>query len=104
MQKIIVTTLRKHKKTSGNNLIKLGITIYLVVIIILGAIALLISGEKVSKKKGISTDPELARAMTYDQFEDGDENIEGTDNVKFSAFYLRDLDGDGYAEKIKRNM
>ena len=42
--------------------------------------------------------------MTYDQFEDGDENIEGTDNVKFSAFYLRDLDGDGYAEKIKRNM
>lgn len=96
--------MRKHKETSGNNLIKLGITIYLVVVIILGAIALLISGEKVSKKEGISTDPELARAMTYDQFEDGDENIEGTDNVKFSAFYLRDLDGDGYAEKIKRNM
>ena len=54
--------------------------------------------------RNLNLDPELARAMTYDQFEDGDENIEGTDNVKFSAFYLRDLDGDGYAEKIKRNM
>ena len=45
--------------------------------------------------------PELARAMTYEQFQPGDENIEGTDNVKFSAFFLRDLNGDGYAEKIK---
>ena len=49
----------------------------------------------------VSLDPELQRAMTYEKFEDGDENIEGTDNVKFSAFFLRDLDGDGYAEKIK---
>lgn len=44
---------------------------------------------------------ELLRAMTYDQFEDGDEKVEGTDNVEFSAFFLRDVDGDGYAEKIK---
>ena len=44
---------------------------------------------------------ELLRAMTYDQFEDGDEKVEGTDNVEFSAFFLRDIDGDGYAEKIK---
>ena len=93
-----------HIETSGNNLVKLGIAIYLVVAIILGAIAVLISGKKVIEKKEISIDPELARAMTYDQFEDGNENIEGTDNVKFSAFYLRDLDGDGYAEKIKRNV
>ena len=49
----------------------------------------------------VNLDPELQRAMTYEQFEDGDEDIEGTDNVKFSAFFLRDLDGDGYAEKIK---
>ena len=44
---------------------------------------------------------ELLRAMTYDQFEDGDEKVEGTDNVEFSAFFLRDVDGDGYADKLK---
>ena len=44
---------------------------------------------------------ELKRAMNYDEFEEGEENVEGTDNVKFSAFFLRDLNADGYAEKIK---
>lgn len=47
------------------------------------------------------SDPELARALTYDRFADGDEDIGGTNNVKFSAFFLRDVDGDGYADKIK---
>ncbi len=44
---------------------------------------------------------ELAVTRTYEQFEDGEDNIENTDNVKFRAFFLRDLDGDGYAERIK---
>ena len=44
---------------------------------------------------------ELLRAMTYDRFNDGDEKVEGTDNVEFSAFFLRDIDGDGYGDKIK---
>lgn len=48
-----------------------------------------------------SMDPELARAMTYEQFEEGSEDIEGTNNVKFSAFFLRDIDNDSNAEKIK---
>ena len=40
--------------------------------------------------------------MTYDEVQDGDEIVEGTDgNVKFDAFFLRDLDGDGYAESIR---
>ena len=26
---------------------------------------------------------------------------DGIDNIKFSAYFLRDLDGDGYAEKLK---
>ena len=55
-------------------------------------------------KKRISSnaiDPELARAMKYEQFKEEDENVDGTDNVKFSAFFLRDINGDGYAEKIK---
>ena len=59
-----------------------------------------------------SMSSENQRAMSYAQFVDGDDKvyIEGTegtdseqtvDNVKFSAFFLRDLDGDGYAEKLK---
>ena len=50
-------------------------------------------------KKRISSnaiDPELARAMKYEQFKEEDENVDGTDNVKFSAFFLRDINGDGF--------
>ena len=39
--------------------------------------------------------------MTYEEFKESDENIEGTDSVKFGAFFLRDINNDGYAEKIK---
>ena len=59
------------------------------------------SNEQSSKRKKIAADSELTRAMTYDQFEDGDEAVEGTDNVKFSAFFLRDVNNDGNEEKIK---
>ena len=45
-------------------------------------------------------DPELARAMTYGEFTEEDEKTD-SDCVRFGAFFLRDLDGDGYAEKIK---
>ena len=46
-------------------------------------------------------DAEIMRAMTYDSFEEEDKDIEGVDNVKFSAFFLRDLNFDGYAEMYK---
>ena len=72
-----------------------------VVAIMVAIVAVLLSkNEKVGKAERV-IDPELARAMTYDQFEDADDDIEGTDNVKFSAFFLRDVDNDGNAEKIK---
>ena len=45
---------------------------------------------------------ELLRARNYAKFEEGEENIVETEgNVKFSAFFLRDTDLDGKAEKIK---
>ena len=73
------------------------------VVVITTIIAIIVNqtNEQSSRRKKIATDGELARAMTYDQFEDGDEAVDGTDNVKFSAFFLRDVNGDGYAEKIK---
>ncbi len=48
-----------------------------------------------------ATDPELARAMNYEQVQEGEEKVEGTENVKFDAFFLRDINNDGYAESIR---
>ena len=95
---------KKSDKSKFAKAVIIGISFYVVILIALTALFLLSRRENKNSTRNLNLDPELARAMTYDQFEDGDENIEGTDNVKFSAFYLRDLDGDGYAEKIKRNM
>ena len=64
-------------------------------------VSCILAMKQIKEDDSIIANQELLRAMTYEQFEDGDENVEGTDNVKFSAFFLRDLDGDGYAEKIK---
>ena len=54
------------------------------------------------KKANLSSyvDPELLRARTYGEFTDEDAKTE-IDYVEFGAFFLRDLDGDGIAEKIK---
>ena len=95
---------KKSDKSKFAKAVIIGISFYVVILIALTALFLLSRREIKNSTRNLNLDPELARAMTYDQFEDGDENIEGTDNVKFSAFYLRDLDGDGYAEKIKRNV
>ncbi len=45
--------------------------------------------------------PELARAMEYPKVSAGEDGNTGSDYVKFDAFFLRDLDEDGYADKIR---
>ena len=89
----------KEKITKKSLLIAGGIAIALVAIII--AIAIVSSKGEDTKKKSFTPDGELARAMTYDQFSDEDSSVDGTDYVKFGAFFLRDINNDGYAEKIK---
>ncbi len=50
-------------------------------------------------KKGINSLSEhQRRLMKYDQVQDGEEAIDGTDYVTFDAFFLEDLDNDGNAE------
>ena len=87
------------KITKKGLLIAGGIAIVLVAVII--AIAIVSSKGEGTKKKNFTPDSELARAMTYDQFTDADSSVDGTDYVKFGAFFLRDINNDGYAEKIK---
>ena len=93
----------KEKLKKGITKKKIATITIFAVAVIIAIIAIVVnqSNEQSSKRKKIIADGELARAMTYDQFADGDDAIEGTDNVKFSAFFLRDVNGDGYAEKIK---
>ena len=87
------------KITKKNLLIASGIAIALVAIVV--AIAIVSSKGEGTKKKNFTPDSELARAMTYDQFTDADSSVDGTDYVKFGAFFLRDINNDGYAEKMK---
>ena len=72
-----------------------------VVILLVIVIAIVASLQNTNNSKtGIS--PELAKAMTYDVVKDGDEEVEGTNNcVQFDAFFLRDINGDGYTESIR---
>ena len=87
---------------------KVAIATYLVIATALTILTLFTKNQKITQtSKNISLTPELARAMTYEQFTEGSDDVYSTDgetkvdNVKFSAFFLRDLDNDGYAEKIK---
>lgn len=45
-------------------------------------------------------DREILRSMNYAQITDEDTKVENTEFVKFSAYFTRDLDNDGYAEKL----
>ena len=91
----------KKQKTLPKKKILIGAAIAIIAVIVAVIAIMMANKEEKTKKLKRVSDPELARAMTYDQFVDGDENIEGTDYVKFSAFFLRDVNNDGYAEKIK---
>ena len=97
--------------------IVIGITTVAIVLFafILALSSFLTQNNKKINKENVVLDPELARAMTYEQFLDGSNNVYATDengnanenvenlveNVKFGAFFLRDINGDGYAEKLK---
>ena len=83
----------------SKNKIKILIVLFAIIALITTIVFVVL--KKNTKTHLVSYDNELQRTMSYDQFVDGDENIDATDNVKFSSFFLRDLDGDGYAEKIK---
>lgn len=85
---------RKSKK------VIIGSIIAVVMIIAVTAILVIINNQSKSEMVKEVSDPELARAMTYDRVQDGDASTD-SDCVEFDAFFLRDLDGDGYAEGIR---
>lgn len=80
-----------------NKKILIGV-IALILVVIASTIGCVLIGNN---NKLANLTPEDKRAMTYGQLTEDDKKVEGTDYVQFSAFFLRDLDGDGNAEEIK---
>ena len=85
--------MRKRKKSINKR--KLIILIFAVLVV--ASIITFILKHKNSTKTVYSS--EFARASSYNEITDNDYNIDNCEYVKFSSFFIRDLDGDGYAEK-----
>lgn len=86
----------KKQEGAKIKLILAGGVLAIILVIVVAVIM-----ASIEKANLIKANPELGRAMNYEEFTDKDEEVEGTENVKFSAFFLRDINQDGYAEKIK---
>ena len=92
-------------KSLGRRFTIIGVTLFCIFAIVVSVLYIMSCQNVDGVKKKKIMDSELARAMTYEQFGDGADDVFSTDgetrvdNVKFSAFLLRDLNGDGYAEK-----
>ena len=96
---------QENKKTekvvkSQNKNLKVKIIPMVTVLIALIVVAIILGIQSVKTQGGVIT-AELAKARTYKQVEEGDEIIEEAPNVRFDAFFLRDLNNDGYAESIR---
>ena len=92
-----VKGLKDEKKPETKRIIFLSIVVCITLLAIIMCVVTLIKGKQ---KISISS-PEIARSMEYDKVESGANAVDGTNNVKFDAFFLRDLDGDGNAEGIR---
>ena len=86
------------KKLDGKKVFILGVAL-LILIEAVVSIMYIVSSKKIGKSV-VTDDPELARAMTYAQVKDG-EDATNSDYVKFDAYFLKDLNNDGIAEKIR---
>lgn len=74
----------------------ISVLVFLVII----TIVLSIFFVKHVDNKTANLDAETLKAMTYKELTDEDSKINNCDYVQFSAFFTRDLDKDGYAERL----
>ena len=81
--------------------------IAIVTLAVLIAGIVILATKLVSRNNAEMLSKEITRSMTYNEVQPGEDavkekNTENViENVKFDAFFLRDLDGDGYAESIR---
>ena len=81
---------------SKKKIILTGLSAAVVILIIAVCLFSMLNTTKSEKK----ANPELARAMEYGELTEKDEETQ-SEYVRFSAYFARDLDGNGYAEKVK---
>ena len=89
--------IKKGKSKISNKYISI------IIITILVLVFAIITGLKINKRimlSNILSNPENLRASNYTQISDEDSKVSNCDYVLFSAFFTRDLDGDGNAEKL----
>ena len=86
------------KSTKNNKKVK-EIPLLIVVLLVVLLVAIIANIVSNKKEKREMT-PEIARSLEYNRVNDGDENTE-SEYVKFDAFFLKDLDGDGNADAIR---
>ena len=82
------------------NLIKITKIALIVSIIILSGILIKNNLRKKQPNPSFEITPEIARSREYESVKNGDEDT-NVGYVKFDAFFLKDLDGDGNADSIR---
>ena len=94
--------MRRNNRKKSFKINKKILFLLIIAIVFVAVFTKIIISSKKSQNNNLQIDPELALAMEYGRFEPGSEIVEGTNNnVEFSAFFLKDIDGDGYAERVK---
>ena len=91
--------VKKERKSKISLII--GLTTIIAAILIA---AVFMISNKTIRTRFVTDDPELLRAMDYDVILPENQVAEAATNcefVKFDAFFLRDIDGDGYAEQVR---
>ena len=76
------------------------VSIIAVVLAIVAFIGTILYKDKMEKIRISNMSIEDRTALSYGEVTDADTQTQ-SENVSFSAFFTRDLDGDGYAERIK---
>ena len=85
-------------KRGLNTKVQQILVVAIALIMVIATIAL--ATIKSSKKFATVKTAEQMTELTYDQLNDGDEYADQNHYVKFGAFFTKDLDGDGRAEKV----
>ena len=86
---------RKFKSVHINTVAIIAV----VALILFAVIEIFMNNSKQNQTSQTITNPEILRSLTYKEVDDKAE--EDNEYVKFVAFFTRDLDNDGYAEKLK---
>ena len=84
------------KKLSIKRLIVLAIILLMTV----STIVSIVVSKKIENYRISLMNPEERKAVTYSEYGENAADVNGTENVKFLAFFLQDLNTDGYAEKV----